>query len=66
MIPKLKGLRGRAHLGDEKARGDTETAIADIGYRIRVRGARVARARRLAGPRPDAVREQVHVRADAR
>ena len=35
MIPKLKAYAA-AHL-DEKARGDTETAIADIGDRIRVR-----------------------------
>jgi aminopeptidase N len=35
MIPKLKAY-AEAHL-DQKARGDTETAIADIGDRIRVR-----------------------------
>jgi aminopeptidase N len=35
MIPKLKAYAD-AHL-DEKARGETETAIADIGDRIRVR-----------------------------
>jgi aminopeptidase N len=35
MIPKLKAYAA-AHL-DEKARGETETAIADIGDRIRVR-----------------------------
>src|SRR5262245_56866914 len=41
MIPKLKAY-AEAHL-DEKARGETETAIADIGDRIRVR-ARVSPA----------------------
>jgi aminopeptidase N len=35
MIPKLKAYAA-AHL-DEKARGETETAIADIGDRVRVR-----------------------------